>query len=366
MEIIYHLDSINRHLFPDVKTIDDLKKKLLEMFSFKGLSPDVFVEDNFVKIIFDDKILFKVQNDYHKAVKYAEKEDFEQALKLFNFVVDKCPLHSEAYRNIAQIKMLKRDIDGAIDSLIDALHVDPQNVSALILMGNIFAREKNDIDTANNYYEKVLELDPKNNIAINNIAGNLLNAGKLDEGERFLKEAYDIDPTYPNTIYGLAMIARRRKDYENAFMYAMDAAKLPKSVENPELRTEILKLLLIAANEYAENFDTETYIKNVVKRMEEKSGQQIRIEPDSSLSTLAKLEYSKAHNVPYNLIKYKNGSSNVMHHVLHELMHLDLIVEAERQNRNVYVISKDYHFSSFKNRFLVDFKKKISIDQALL
>lgn len=361
MTIIYHLDSINKKFFPKVNTIEDLKNALSEMFSYKGLSPDISIENDFVKIDFNDNLLFKVQTEYKNAINYAEKGLWEKALRSLNNVVSKCPLHSEAYRNIAQIKMLKKDIDGAIDSLIDALRVDPQNTSALILMGNIYAREKNDTQTASLYYDKALKVSPDNCIAINNIAGVLLNAGKIEEGEEYLKKAYEINPKYPNTTYGLGMVARMKKDHKLAFTYAMESARIPSSIENPELRSEILKLLLLSAKDYSSNFDALGFIKGILKKLEAKGNHQIRIEADPHISTLAKLEYYKSHHRPYNLIKYKNESSNVMHQLLHELMHLDLIIEAEKQGRNLYCSSDKQCYNNFLNRFQNDFRTKLPI-----
>ena len=57
------------------------------------------------------------------------------------------------------------------------------------MMGNIFAKFKNDVPTAMKYYDQALVANPNDNIAINNIAANLLQQGKLDEAKKYFWEA---------------------------------------------------------------------------------------------------------------------------------------------------------------------------------
>ncbi len=63
------------------------------------------------------------------------------------------------------------------------------------MIGNIFARNKNDIETARKYYQQVIENDPNDNIAINNLGTNLIQAGKIDEGMQYLMKACSINLT---------------------------------------------------------------------------------------------------------------------------------------------------------------------------
>ena len=116
MTIKYALDDLNKTLF-DVDNLDDLKSSIEKMFSFKGLKPTVEIKDGSVVIEIDDNTILNVLKDYNKATRLAEKGKLDLALELFQKVVEKCPLHAESYRNIAQIKMLKKDYDGAIDTL---------------------------------------------------------------------------------------------------------------------------------------------------------------------------------------------------------------------------------------------------------
>jgi tetratricopeptide (TPR) repeat protein len=54
---------------------------------------------------------------------------------------------------MGQILSDEGDQEEAINCLIDALRWDSKNAWALVMMGNIFAKYKNDIPTAMKYYD---------------------------------------------------------------------------------------------------------------------------------------------------------------------------------------------------------------------
>jgi tetratricopeptide (TPR) repeat protein len=93
---------------------------------------------------------------------------------------------------MGQILSDEGDQDEAIDYLIDALRWDAKNNYALIMTGNIFAKYKNDIDTALKYYNQSLEINPNDFISLNNIGVQLLQSGKLKEAEDFLLKGLQI------------------------------------------------------------------------------------------------------------------------------------------------------------------------------
>jgi cytochrome c-type biogenesis protein CcmH/NrfG len=59
---------------------------------------------------------------------------------------------SEYHRILGQIYSEEGEQDKAVNCLIDAIRWDPRNNHALIMMGNVFARHYNDIETAMTYY----------------------------------------------------------------------------------------------------------------------------------------------------------------------------------------------------------------------
>ena len=68
-------------------------------------------------------------------------------------------------------------------------------------MGNIFARNKDDVPTAMKYYDKAVEANPEDNIAVNNIGANMLRQGKREEAKKYFNEALAINDKYPQLSY---------------------------------------------------------------------------------------------------------------------------------------------------------------------
>ena len=139
-------------------------------------------------------------------VRHCEAGQFNKAKPILEKLIKRNPTVSEYHRILGQIYSDEGNQEEAINCLIDALRWDPKNTHALTMMGNIFARAKNDISTAMSYYEHALEVSPEDHIAMNNIGANLLQLGKVNEAQRYFEQALSINERYPNTMYGLGMI----------------------------------------------------------------------------------------------------------------------------------------------------------------
>jgi Tfp pilus assembly protein PilF len=97
------------------------------------------------------------------------------------------------------------------------------------MMGNIFARYKEDISTAMKYYDQAVIANPNDNIAINNIGANLLQQGKTHQAKKYFEEALKINIEYPNTHFALGIIAETENDLHSAFYSVIKAIKLNKT-----------------------------------------------------------------------------------------------------------------------------------------
>lgn len=207
MIIIHQISDFLFELFPKAKAngknTDILKEELEKYYTFGVYKPEVKIESDVVQIMIDVPSIINQKPEFDKAVAFCEKRKFGQAKTILEKLIKDNLTVSEYHRVLGQIFSEEGNQDEAINSLIDALKWDPKNGYALIMMGNIFAREKDDIDTAVKYYNEAVVQNPKDHIAINNLGTNLIQIGKWEEGLKLLEKAYDINPNYPNTNYGI-------------------------------------------------------------------------------------------------------------------------------------------------------------------
>ena len=107
----------------------------------------------------DDTIYKATQSDFQKAMAYCNSGNFDKAYPILQGVIKKCPLHTDAFRVLGQIEMERGSYGKAEDFVLSALTIDPTNLWALVLMGNIYAYQGK-IDVADTYYHRVLEYHP--------------------------------------------------------------------------------------------------------------------------------------------------------------------------------------------------------------
>ena len=86
---------------------------------------------------------------------------FDKALSLLDDFLKDSPDSSEGWRLMAQVHWMHlHDADKAIEEQKRALELEPKNLWALILMGNVLIGGKNDSQAAKHYYDTALEYYP--------------------------------------------------------------------------------------------------------------------------------------------------------------------------------------------------------------
>jgi tetratricopeptide (TPR) repeat protein len=244
MIIIHKLNDFLFNLFPKTRekegSFDALREKLTDYYTFGPYRPKVEINGDFIKIEIDTSAINNQKAEFDSAVKYCEKGKFRKAKPILEKLIKKNPTVSEYHRILGQIYSDEGDQDKAINCLIDALRWDPRNSYALIMVGNIFAKHHNDIETAMTYYEQSLTVMPDDHIAMNNIGANLMQLGRVKEAEKYFESAFRINDNYPNTLYALAMVNDIKGDYYKAFDLAIQSLK--KSETNDPIHKNAVNL----------------------------------------------------------------------------------------------------------------------------
>jgi Tfp pilus assembly protein PilF len=359
MTIILKIDDLILDLFPRTKETNFdrsvLKDELTEFYSVGPYKPKINIENDTVTIEIDISLIEKQEQNYRKVLALCEKGQYAEAKKILHPLLEKAQHVSEYHRILGQIYFDEGKFDDAIDGLIDALRWDPRNSSAFIVMGNIYGKHKGDLETAIKYFERALEINPNDAISMDNIGVILMQEGKTEKAKEYFEKALKADPEYPNTYHALAMIADIDQDYKMAFQYAVTAMK--KNKKRDELYNQSINLALESAKHCIRKDETVRLISAYVDKLESHSGRKIEITPDESVSSSAKLEVAENYNRNEHVIRYKPNYAAVNHLIMHELVHLEYIVQAREARRNELFISNKGHQREFEKSFKKHTKK---------
>jgi len=254
MKIIIPRNKFLEQLLPDIEDYNKLTDAdinyIKEAYTFGEEKPKVNITDNFVKVILDEKSLYREKQKLDQVNKFCKKQRYDKALKLVNQLLEEAPATSDYHRIKGQIFSDQNRPQEAIDELIEAVRLNPDNSSALIMLGNIYATEYSDVETALTFYERVLETNPDNHLALNNIGGNLAKLEKYDEAKRYFERALEINPDYPNTLYGLALLESKQNNSYQSFEYARQTFFKLNRRNNKSLHQQNLNLIKEESHKY--------------------------------------------------------------------------------------------------------------------
>jgi len=346
MTIVFLKDKLLFELFPQVKKDEsNLVEVLREFYTVGSEIPNIELKNSIITIELDLSRVNREQGQSKKVINLCEEGKFTEALPFAIKLAQDYPNTSDYHRILGQIQSELGDQDESINSLIDSLRWNPNNEYALIMMGNIFARFKEDIDTALIYYNQVIQNNPKESLAYNNIAANLMQLGKISEAKSYFQQALNIDPDYPNTNFGLAMIAM--SEGNNALANEFVLKCIRKNPIGNDLYKNSIALALELSKKLSEQDETKEIVDNAIKNSEEQFKTSIKIESSETIPTAAKIEFKENYGREFHLIKYHSKYPAYSHLVLHELMHLELAEEARRLNENQLFITNSSHEAKF-------------------
>ncbi|MDP2188808.1 MAG: tetratricopeptide repeat protein [Sphingobacteriaceae bacterium] len=343
MRIIQPVDDFLYSLFPTVRQGDlaGLEDALRAFYSVGDQVPEVTIKDGLVTIDIHVSATKKEDVNFKKVVQWCEKGEFDKAEPLLQKLLADNPTNSEYHRIMGQILEEKGEYDQAINCLIDALRWDAKNGWALLLMGNIFGKHYDDYTTALSYYEQAIKANPTDHITINNIGGYLMQAGKVNEARQYFERVLRLEPNYPNTHYALALLAEKEGKAAEAFESAIKA--IQGSGKQKELQKSAIQLAFTSA-EIAVKKDVGQVICSTYQlQLEEKGTKAVRVIAAEDIPTAAKFEFAENYQRDEHQLRYKTSRPAVEHLIMHELVHLHLVIDARKAGTNQLFTSGAEH-----------------------
>lgn len=340
---------------------EELRDKLLAYYTVDGYSAEVTIDGDFVKVKVDQKDLEQSQKEFNEITALCEKRQFKEAHSRLELFLKKHSRHSEGYRILAQMEMEAGNIDKAIDIDIEALRCDPKNIWALILMGNLYSKYKDNYEIGRTYYDSVLKYSPDNFIAINNVAALMMENEDYISAIPLFEKSLEGDKKYANAYYGLAVCYYNQSENQKAFDTALKGCLLADiRSENPQVMDELHKILLASAHAVVESTNYMNVVLGIKDEIEMTYHQKIEIEEDDTLDLSAKLEYGPTHHRDFHLIKYNPKKPFMEHLAIHEMMHLQMNLEADKVNTNKVIISNNDNVIAFRTKYAAWIKKLVN------
>jgi tetratricopeptide (TPR) repeat protein len=347
MQIIHPLNDFFSVIFPNLTgggkefIISELEK----FYAYGPFKPKVTISEDVVIVDIDTPAIIDQEDDYRKTVALCEKGRYTEAKPILNRLLEKNPANSEYHRIRGQILSDEGNQEEAINSLIDALRWDSKNSWALLMLGNIFAKFRNDIDTAIKYYDQALIVKPDDFISLTNIGYLLLQNGKTADAIRFLESALRINPDFPNAHLTLSLAAQKSGDLQTAFNSAISALKLKTKVV--QIKEQAKKQAFEIANQVIKTDAGKNVYRQYQVKLEDEGGTEIDIIEDNNIPYNAKIEFAENYNRQNHIVRYKPQQPAVEHLIMHELVHLDFVIQARKEEINQLFVSTGYHKSVF-------------------
>jgi cytochrome c-type biogenesis protein CcmH/NrfG len=135
--------------------------------------------------------------------------------------------------HLPSLEEMKQMADKKAAPLLEKLKGDPNNSDLLIQVGNIY-KSTHQFKEAASYYDKALQIDPKNVAIRTEMASCLYYNGDVDGAISQLQQSLRVDPKDANSLFNLGMIKWQGKQDSKGALAAWQ--QLLKS--NPQLSAE--------------------------------------------------------------------------------------------------------------------------------
>ena len=145
-----------------------------------------------------------------------------------------------ATQQMPTLEDMKRMADKQVQPLVDKLKTDPNNADLLNQIGNVY-RMTHQFDTAASYYQKSLEVNPKNVGPRTDLASCLYYQGDIDGAIAQLEKALTYDPKHAGALLNLGMIRWKGKNDAQGAIAIW--TKLLKSNPDYENKATVQKLI---------------------------------------------------------------------------------------------------------------------------
>ncbi len=278
-----------------------------------------------------------------RASKRAEQGDYPKAIGILKRVLELQPSFHAARRDLAMIYVEVGDIDNATNHLIEVLRLNPENAWGWLVLGNLYLKQKKDIETGERFLRKALELSPNDAWALNSLAAVHRERGEGKKALELFARAIKANPEFPNAYYGQAVTHDDSGDPQSAVeaLQQMFTRAKMQDVRSKPVFDASRQLFAKLEADIAERTQSEAFktVQSYKSEMESLSGFPVRVQEATFESKIgATIQMAWKHQRDYHLIKVRSDYPPplVCHLEAHELTHLKLESEARKEGKNLF------------------------------
>jgi cellulose synthase operon protein C len=150
-----------------------------------------------------------------EAAALAATGEMDAAANAYDAAVATNPDSSMLWTDISRFRLRQGNVGGAGTAAARAVELDPANVEALILSGQL-VRGQYGLIASLEWFDRALSVDPNNLVALGELAATHGDSGRYGEMLRITRRILAIDPVNPRALYLQAVMAARAGQYEVA------------------------------------------------------------------------------------------------------------------------------------------------------
>jgi tetratricopeptide (TPR) repeat protein len=139
------------------------------------------------QIILEDKVKDPM-SFFLLGTSYLHERDLELAEKNLKISIDQNKSYYNSNHNLGVTLQLKEKFNEALDSFKKALELKPKNLGTINHIAECYERIKS-FDDAKKYYNKVIEIDPNNKIALKGLSRILIKFGFHKQGLDYFQKS---------------------------------------------------------------------------------------------------------------------------------------------------------------------------------
>jgi len=291
MKILHPIDNYLFKLFPNkIKKVENITNEIELFYTLNNKNSKIEVSNNTITIDIETEEVELNNTKFQELISLCEQARFEEAKSIAVKLTISYPNISEYHRVLGQIYSEINEKEEAINSFKNALRWEPTNTWALIMMGDIYASDKNDINAAIDYYDQVLINNPEDFISLNNIGANLMQITQYTKAIDYLKQAININPDYPNSYFALALIAEEQGNLINTLDYSLTTCE--KAEKDSSIYENAFEMAIACTQNKQNKISAQNILFDYTRKIEKLTGNNIDNSSDHEYFDMQKLMQS--------------------------------------------------------------------------